>query len=180
MEKLEIKFFEPGHTFMSADSFHHQVEMSLKRKRKVFDFADFEECIQKSNRGRVVVVNMKCNDFYNWGDHTPQYKLKNINPRPYLKQMVHLEFLRGDFNMAYKTTFVGSPIQVNFLNAKVVKNGFSTVPPRNRDRGIPAERKKSILTKLGPVIPKNRIKFWEDLPIFAGQTSEYEEEETDI
>lgn len=26
---IEISYFEPGHTFMSADSFHHQVEQSL-------------------------------------------------------------------------------------------------------------------------------------------------------
>ncbi|KAK4885764.1 hypothetical protein RN001_002035, partial [Aquatica leii] len=44
VQKFEIKYFEPGHTFMSADLFHHQVEMSLKRQQKVFDFADFEEC----------------------------------------------------------------------------------------------------------------------------------------
>lgn len=34
LEQLELKFFEPGHTFMSADSFHHQVELSLKKKKK--------------------------------------------------------------------------------------------------------------------------------------------------
>nr|CAI5862461.1 unnamed protein product [Callosobruchus analis] len=34
LENLTIKFFESGHTFMAADSFHHQVELSLKRKRK--------------------------------------------------------------------------------------------------------------------------------------------------
>ncbi|XP_050308053.1 uncharacterized protein LOC126744593 [Anthonomus grandis grandis] len=31
LKKLEIKYFEPGHTFMSADSFHHQVEMSHEK-----------------------------------------------------------------------------------------------------------------------------------------------------
>ena len=29
METITIKYFEPGHTFMSADSFHHQVEMAI-------------------------------------------------------------------------------------------------------------------------------------------------------
>ncbi|KAJ8683724.1 hypothetical protein QAD02_019516 [Eretmocerus hayati] len=30
IESIELNFFEPGHTFMSAGSFHHQVEKSLK------------------------------------------------------------------------------------------------------------------------------------------------------
>ena len=43
-----LRYFEPGHTFMSADSFHHQVEMSLKRKKKVYDFSDFVDCVRSS------------------------------------------------------------------------------------------------------------------------------------
>lgn len=178
IKKLEIKFFEPGHTFMSADSFHHQVEMSLKRKRKVFDFADFEDCVQQSNSGRVIVVPMQCNDFYDWGDFTSQYKLKRINPRPYLNKMVHLEFMKGDFNMVYKTSFSGNSIQLNFLNARIIKNGFPNISPRNANRGISAERKNTILTKLRPIIPKNRIKFWEDLPVSAEHVPDNEEEES--
>ena len=32
--EIEVKYFETGHTFMSADSFHHQVERSLKKLAK--------------------------------------------------------------------------------------------------------------------------------------------------
>ena len=28
-----IKYFEPGHTFMSTDSFHHKVEQGMKKKK---------------------------------------------------------------------------------------------------------------------------------------------------
>ena len=32
-----MKYFEPGHTFMSADSFHHKVEQGMKKKKlKIF------------------------------------------------------------------------------------------------------------------------------------------------
>lgn len=34
LQTLNIKYFQSGHTFMSSDSFHHQVELSLKRKKK--------------------------------------------------------------------------------------------------------------------------------------------------
>jgi len=35
---IDLFFFEPGHTFMSADNFHHQVESSLKKRKKIYDF----------------------------------------------------------------------------------------------------------------------------------------------
>ena len=35
---VTIKYFEPGHTFMSADSFHRIVEQRLKQKNNVYDF----------------------------------------------------------------------------------------------------------------------------------------------
>lgn len=41
VENLTIKFFETSHNFTAADSFHHQVELALKRKKKVYDFDDF-------------------------------------------------------------------------------------------------------------------------------------------
>nr|CAI5839646.1 unnamed protein product [Callosobruchus analis] len=56
LENLTIKFFEPGHTFMAADSFHHQVELSLKRKKKVCDFDDFCEVVERANSARVDVI----------------------------------------------------------------------------------------------------------------------------
>lgn len=34
-EKITLKYFEPGHSFMAADNFHHQVENSLKHMGKV-------------------------------------------------------------------------------------------------------------------------------------------------
>lgn len=48
---IEFKYFEPGHTFMSADNFHHQVEKSLKKAGKVYDFHDFCTCVQEANSG---------------------------------------------------------------------------------------------------------------------------------
>lgn len=180
LEKLEVKFFEPGHTFMSADSFHHQVEMSLKNKIKVYDFCDFEECVKKANSGKVNVVNLNFNNFFDWPDHTSQYKLKNIKPqRPYLNEMVHIQFSRGDFNMAFKTKFLGNFEQLNFLNAKVVKKGFPPVIPKKTSRGISAEKKNTILTKLLPVIPKNRTEFWQNLPVSCSIACDEDTGETD-
>jgi hypothetical protein len=41
-KKIELKYLVTGHSFMSADSFHHQVEKSLNHNGgKVYDFQDF-------------------------------------------------------------------------------------------------------------------------------------------
>ena len=44
-EKITIKYFEPGHTFMATDSFHHEIEDEMRRKRNLYDFKDFENTI---------------------------------------------------------------------------------------------------------------------------------------
>ena len=40
-----FKYFEPGHTFMSADNFHHQVERRMRQKKNVEDFQDFVDVV---------------------------------------------------------------------------------------------------------------------------------------
>ena len=40
-ESIKLKYFESGHTFMSADSVHHSIENQMKRKGSLFDFNDF-------------------------------------------------------------------------------------------------------------------------------------------
>nr|CAI5869876.1 unnamed protein product [Callosobruchus analis] len=54
-DSIELDYLEPGHTFMSADYFHHQVTQQVKLNGKLYDFADFEECMQRSCSGQVIV-----------------------------------------------------------------------------------------------------------------------------
>ena len=35
---VTLKYFEPGHTFMSVNNFHHQVEQRMRQKKNVEDF----------------------------------------------------------------------------------------------------------------------------------------------
>lgn len=85
LKTLIVKYFEPGHTFMSADQFHHQVEKSLKRQNKVYDFNDFHQCVQKANSGNVSVIEMKKEDFFEWIDCSSKSKLQKSTPRAYLR-----------------------------------------------------------------------------------------------
>ena len=60
LETITLKYFEAGHTYTSADSFHHLVEKEAKKMYKLYDFQDFLKCV--SNIGRA--VNMNPEDFH--------------------------------------------------------------------------------------------------------------------
>ena len=59
LQSIIIKYFEKGHTFMSADSYHHLVELAMARMKKVYDFKDF--CDALENDGTLMVI--KSTDF---------------------------------------------------------------------------------------------------------------------
>ena len=63
IQKISIKYFEKGHTFMSADSFHAQVEKEMRKR--LYDFNVFEGGVSKSG----VAVEMKAEDFFNFRNH---------------------------------------------------------------------------------------------------------------
>ena len=50
LNSVTVKFFEPGHTFMSADSFHSQVEKGIRDKKRLQDFQDLVEVVNKKVR----------------------------------------------------------------------------------------------------------------------------------
>lgn len=68
---IVLKYFETGHTFMSADEFHHQVEHALKKKKKVYDFDDFADAVATTNNRKTVVKNMTVTDFFKIADEIP-------------------------------------------------------------------------------------------------------------
>lgn len=93
IKEIVLKYFEPGHTFMSADHFHHQVEVSMKKTPKIYDFKDFVNVVQRANSNKVKVVTPQ--DFFEWQDFSSSYKLKKQQPRIYLKDIVQIRAIRG-------------------------------------------------------------------------------------
>lgn len=161
---LKIKYLQTGHTFMSADSFHHQVEKSLKQTGKVLDFDDFKLCVKKSNSSKVEVFEMNLNDFFDFADFSSRFKMNKIIPKPYLTNFVEVQFKRGSKNLFYKTKFSGELIELNFLLAKPLKNDLPKPSPRLAPKGIEKERKAKLLQKLQDIVPSNRMQFWHNLP----------------
>ncbi|KAF2890115.1 hypothetical protein ILUMI_16058 [Ignelater luminosus] len=165
---ITLKYFEPGHSFMAADSFHHRVERLLKRQGKVYDFVDFINAVKTSSQN-TEVIEMLVNAFYSWKGESSQYKLTRMTPRPYLNQMVEVQFTRGLRTLAYKTSFDGEVNVINFLKANCQKMSIAKPDFKQQPRGISEDRKQTILTKLGQIRPPNRLHFWENLPVSQSQ-----------
>ena len=49
-----IKYFEPGHTSMSTDSFHHKVWQGMKKKKRVEDFEDLVDLVKACGKSFVM------------------------------------------------------------------------------------------------------------------------------
>lgn len=103
-EEIELCYFEPGHSFMSADSYHHQVELSLKNQGKVYDFYDFQKAIESSRKSQVEAKPMDFSDIYLWQDFSSAVK-KRKETTPYLSQIVRVKAVRGLYTLKYKTSF---------------------------------------------------------------------------
>lgn len=161
-----LKYFEVGHTFMSADEFHHQVEHALKKKKKVYDFEDFAEAVTSTNNRKTIIKKMEVADFFNIADDTSNAKIQKCNPRPYLRDMVEVCFQRGSNSIFYKCSF-NSPeyTQLDCLKQYISKRGLTLPLQKTQPRGIATERKNNILHKLVPLMPPNRKMFWENLPV---------------
>ncbi|KAG5870477.1 hypothetical protein JTB14_006397 [Gonioctena quinquepunctata] len=123
--EIHLKYFQAGHTFMSADSFHHQVELSMKKSGNIYDFNDFHEAVQRANSGKVDVISMTPSHFSDWKDFSSQYKLKKTKPRAYLNNMVMASFTRGEHTFVYYNDFDGVDHKLSFLQAQIEKRGIT-------------------------------------------------------
>ncbi|KAG8304220.1 hypothetical protein J6590_099644 [Homalodisca vitripennis] len=111
---------------MSADSFHHQVELAMKRTKHIYDFGDFEKTVASANSKHVTLKSMLVSDFTMWQDLSSAYKLNKQNPRPYLSNMVYVKAKRGEYNLTYKVSFSKEENEkvLDFLKNQIKKMGF--------------------------------------------------------
>ena len=90
---VTLKYFEQGHTFMSADNFHHQVEQRMRQKKNVEDFQDFVDVVSSCGQSLV----MKCNDFFDFPKGVSQASYTREKPKP--EQVQVIKFERGSMKM---------------------------------------------------------------------------------
>nr|CAH7745499.1 unnamed protein product [Callosobruchus chinensis] len=175
--EIVVNYFESGHTFMSADSFHHQVEQSMKKFNKIYDFDDFKKAISHANSSKVDVLEMDLKDFYEWKDLSSKFKLKK--EKVYLHDIVQIVAKRGTMNIFYKNEYEGQLVLLNFLNSKFIKSGIPTPDQQSTNRGISSERRDGIIKLIrgtNSVIPTNRFQFWENIPLEDGEPIADEED----
>ena len=60
LNTVTVKYLEPGHTFMSADSIHHKVELSIKQCGQLHTYEDFVGVVEKVG----TATSMACSDFH--------------------------------------------------------------------------------------------------------------------
>jgi hypothetical protein len=156
---------------MSADSFHHQVELSLKRMVKIYDFSDFITAVSTAQKGKVDIKEMTVGDFYDWQDWSSASQIKKCQPRPYLRNVVHVVAKRGQYTVSYKSSFSASEdefLTLNFLSAKALANGIPMAAQHDKARGITVCRKADVLNELCPLMPAGKRAFWQNLPTSDG------------
>lgn len=163
--KITFKYFEPGHSFMKADSVHGQIGAELKKRKEVLDFNDLLDVINKSSR-HTTAVPLSCEDFRIFEDGHKQRSKKldtDINIVPLLENIKIAEFRKNSNNLFYKNSFKDEL----FLESAFLKKKFTLTlpPPVFNNRGINSTKKTKIENILCPyMLPRKRV-FWQDLPI---------------
>ena len=78
-KEIILKFFETGHTFMSADSVHAGIEKEMQSQKhgNIYDFREFVKVVKNSNSRRMVVIKPKASDFWKWTKLQSQSKIKS-------------------------------------------------------------------------------------------------------
>lgn len=159
VSRITLKYFEKGHTFMSADSAHAEIEDQLRKAKQVFDFKDFVGCVEKTS---CKAIQMKSSCFRQWVSGTSQYKLRQSDDRPILANVSSAQFRRGSRNLFYKNSHTSDFLEFSFIKKDFV---LQEKPAYKGPRGVSQAKKDDILKKLLPLMPGSRRAFWQDLTV---------------
>lgn len=170
VKELILKFFESGHTFMSADSFHAAVEGRMKKSPPI-TFHDFEEVVATAKR-QVDVLTMDAKHFFAPKFTVTPYMLSKCRPRPYIEQIRRVVIKKGNFMFVYSDTVqsegeLKSCSLFSKKNQKLVsEHSFDLETALSRQKepvGITPERKKALLKAVLPLVEREKQKFWKNV-----------------
>ncbi|KAF2904979.1 hypothetical protein ILUMI_01201 [Ignelater luminosus] len=148
IKKLHLKYFEPGHSYTSADSFHHQVELSLKRQKKPYDFNDFTQAVKTANNGKVAVECINISQIADWKKCTSIIKINRLEPRPFLRDISKLIFRKETLLVSYRTFESDTFTDIDVVQEKYKRNIKLMQPTfRNSPCGV-GEDKKNLYYKI--------------------------------
>ena len=170
---VTIKYLEPGHTFMSADSFHHQIELCMKKRNRVDDFSDFKDVVDEKG----VAVEPRYNEFYMIPRGVSSGTFANGKPRMADIQVV--KFVKGSKHIFWKKSFDDVFMSAAFLQHKISRliDRCDYFEFYDEPRGLLPAKIDDIVSKLCPFMEPNRREFWmnmkantdvEDLSVVRG------------
>ncbi|KAL7388555.1 hypothetical protein ABVT39_016167 [Epinephelus coioides] len=163
-EDITLKFFERGHTFMSADNFHHGVGQQMRnRGGVVYDFEDFVSVVASSNSRKVDVVQLENANVLDWRNGHSTTKVKKAQA-PKLGEMAEIQVRHGSKSLFFKQ----SHTETNFTELDILLKRFELKVPtllQPQDRGVGEAKKRDIIHNLCPLMPPNRRVFWSSLSV---------------
>ncbi|XP_051166006.1 uncharacterized protein LOC127284556 [Leptopilina boulardi] len=165
IECVEIYYFEAGHN-PSTESFFHHIEASLKRKGKIYDFKDFENAVRQACSRNPLLKSLTPWDFREFKDLSSPQKLKTLISKPLMNDIRYLTAVRGSYILKFRMNYDDNIelADLDFLQMKIAKFGFSRPEIVGAYRGIPNDKKKEIIENLVKDMPMSRRQFWYDLP----------------
>jgi hypothetical protein len=162
LESITLKYLTKGHTHMSADGVHGNIETHVKRQDAVYDFEDYKQIIFRCRKNMQVLEVTKS---FQWSKkkRTPRRNDENDLLKKFLlSQVVEVKFINGCRNLFYKEDFDESYVELDFLMKKFNNKLFPEVA--DTPRGVKTNKKEGIISKLVPLMPLNRRQFWLTLP----------------
>lgn len=170
LKELILKYFEPGHTFMAADSFHAAVEGSMKRNPPI-TYPDFRDIVGNAGK-RVEVFDMLPEHFFPGIFNISQYVLNKAKPRPYIDSIRQVVVKKGSLEFNYSSSVDGNDMKscriVSEKQYRIISADDYDMETQLRKktvpRGIDAERKTALLRTILPLVEENKKEFWLELP----------------
>ena len=106
-------------------------------------------------------IELKHEDFRYWSSELSYHSAKSTIPRPFLADMVAVEFRSGSRMLYYKT----SNDDPSFFSVKFFKDKhvLGQAEVMTEPRGKDPEKKGQIIAKLVPLMPENRKSFWQNI-----------------
>lgn len=118
---------------------------------------------------------MKVNNFHKFTDYISIPKLQKLSPLVYLKNIVSLQFKRGNEYFSYKEGFADEFQDLKDIYKQKYINGTLSSPfPRTEHRGISEEWKGILIAKLTGILD-NRLTDWKELPVSTQRSEEKED-----
>lgn len=141
-KSITIRYLTKGHTHMTADGVHGNIEKRISRLRNIYDYNDLKNAIRTSRRN-IEVVDLTA--FRKW-DKKKRQPRKNDDPLKdfLMNSLVEVNFQRGSREMRYKFDFDDEYKNLDFLQKKIIIENYT--PDLVDVRGIKKEKKREDIT----------------------------------